>query len=273
MDVKEDEKLLCSTQACVLNDTSTEVSFNVRLFNYQTTTDNPAVLVIISTNEGTSAQILDAKTTDILFNKNGRRFDFVAERLKEERMRLKKKTDEPMTSDEKERNVIFVYQIPLVIPKREPRYEFMSFGGYPVTLESCQMDSFGDLDFLEEQSEVVFLSNSTEKKRKSKGFDNAMLRVSQNDKGEFLGLRGKTLQRDQNYPIRCTLQYYWLNDSDNTNMSEDLIEMLSSQLNKFYDNSENKSSLVTGNTDRPTEPKLEDKKEGSFFTTLLNKFI
>ena len=35
-----------------------------------------------------------------------------------------------------------------------------------------------------------------------------------------------------------------------------LVQTMSSQLNKFYDNSENKSSLVVGNTDRPTEPKL-----------------
>ena len=274
MDIKEDEKLLCSTQACVLNDTSNEVSFNVRLFNYQTTTENPAVLVIISTNEGTSAQVLDAKTTDVLFNKNGRSFDFVAERLKEERLRLGKNTEAPMTSEEKERNVIFVYQIPLVVPKKEPRAQFMSFGGYSANLESCivdqceMMDSF---DMLEEQSEVVLLSASTEKKRKSKGFDNAMLRVSKNDKGEFKGLRGKTLQRDTNYPIRCTLQYYWL--TDDMNMSEELVKTVSSQINKFYDNSENKSSLVTGDTNRPTEPKLEVKNEQSFFTTLLNKFI
>jgi len=265
MDVKEDEKLLCSTQACVLNDTSNEVSFNVRLFNYQTTTENPAVLVIISTNQGTSAQVLDSKTSDVLFNKNGRKFDFVAERLKEERLRLGKNTEAPMTSEEKERNVIFIYQIPLVVPKREPVVQFMSFGGIN---ESCMMDSF---DGLEEQSEVIFLSASTEKKRKSKGFDNAMLRVSKNDKGEFKGLRGKTLQRDTNYPIRCTLQYYWL--TDDMNMSEELVKTVSTQLNKFYDNSENKSSLVTGTTDRPTEPKLEVKSEPSFFTMLLNKFI
>lgn len=264
MDVKEDEKLLCSTQACVLNDTSNEVSFNVRLFNYQTTTENPAVLVIISTNQGTSAQVLDAKTTDVLFNKNGRKFDFVAERLKEERIRLGKNTEAPMTSEEKERNVIFVYQIPLVVPKKEPRKMITM----DCELEDqCEMmDSF---DMLEEQS-VVCLSLSTEKKRKSKGFDNAMLRVSKNDKGEFKGLRGKTLQRDTNYPIRCTLQYYWL--TDDMNMSEELVKTVSTQLNKFYDNSENKSSLVTGDTDRPTEPKLPE-KTASFFTTLLNKFI
>jgi hypothetical protein len=248
MEVKDDEKLLCSTQACILRDESDETCFNVRLYNYQTTTENPAVLVIISTNQGTSAQILNAKTTDVLFNKNGRAHDFVAERLKEERKRLGKNTDEPMTSEEKERNVIFVYQIPLVVPKREPKYIFMSFGS-------------------SEESEVLYLA---EKKRTSEGFDNAMLKVSRNDKGEFVGLRGKTLERDPNFPIRCTLQYYYLNDSDDTNIPESLVQTMSSQLNKFYDNSENKSSLVVGNTDRPTEPKLQTE---SFLGGLLNKFI
>ncbi len=270
MEVKDDEKLLCSTQACILRDESDETCFNVRLYNYQTTTENPAVLVIISTNQGTSAQILNANTTDVLFNKNGRAHDFVAERLKEERKRLGKNTDEPMTSEEKERNVIFVYQIPLVVPKREPVYTFMS----SVSFGGSEDEDFGDY-CLESQSQVVYLatSNSTEKKRTSKGFDNAMLKVSRNDKGEFNGLRGKTLERDPNFPIRCTLQYYYLNDSDDTNIPESLVQTMSSQLNKFYDNSENKSSLVVGNTDRPTEPKLQTKPEISFLSGLLNKFI
>jgi hypothetical protein len=90
-----------------------------------------------------------------------------------------------------------------------------------------------------------------------------MLKVSRNDKGEFFGLKKKTLERDPNFPIRCTLQYYYLNDSDDTNISESLVQTMSSQLNKFYDNSENKSSLVVGNTDRPTEPQLQSLKSRS----------
>lgn len=290
MEVKNDEKLLCSTQACILRDQSdsNETCFNVRLYNYQTTTENPAVLVIISTNQGTSAQILNSKTTDVLFNKNGKAHDFVAERLKEERKRLNKNTDEPMTSEEKERNVIFVYQIPLVVPKRENKYPFFSFdaGEYLSKIKDECEDSCEDSceESCEESCEISYQNElfdciqsevnlSDVSKKRTKGFDNAMLKVSSNDKGEFTGLKGKNLERDSNFPIRCTLQYYYLNDTNDTDIPESLVQTISTQLNKFYDNSENKSSLVVTNTDRPTEPKIQIKSTNSFVTGLLNKFI
>lgn len=280
MNVNTDEKLLCSTQACILNDNkdSNETNFNVRMYNYQTTSSNPAVLVIISTNQGTSAQVLDSKTTDVLFNKNGRKYDFVAERLKEERKRLGKSLDEPMTNEEKERNVIFIYQIPLVVPKQRR----IMWG------EECE-DSFDTLEsFSSYKCEgcgppasactpmtLSFTNSSATNLERcvSRGFDNAMLKVSKNDKGEFGGLSGKTLKRDENYPIRCTLQYYYLTDT--MQLSENLVKTMSEQLNKFYDNSENKSSLVAGKTNRPTEPKLQHCDGFCSYQpeTTLNKFL
>jgi hypothetical protein len=233
--VNSDEQLLCSTQACILEGSSGDIPFNVRLYNYQTTNTNPAVLVIISTNQGTSAQVLDAKTTNILFNKNGRAHDFIAERLEEERVRLGKAIDEPMSAEEKERNVIFIYQVPLVISRtRSSKF----------TIEECYY----------EMESLLYFDETPLVKGVSRGFDNAMLRVSSYDKGEFKGTKGKTLVRDTNYPIRCTLQYYWITD-DMSMLTEPLVKTISEQLEKFYSSSSNKSSLVMGKTERPTEPK------------------
>lgn len=273
INMTDDEKILCSTQACILEDSfrSNEINFNVRLYNYQTTIDNPAVLVIISTNQGTSAQVLDAKTTDILFNKNGRKYDFVAERLKEERIRLGKNIDEPMAQEEKERNVIFIYQIPLVVPK--PVSWFPSYN-----LESASLKSASPFSAAASACASTFSRAKTRCALPSRGFDNAMLKVSESDKGVFIGLKGKTLVRDTNYPIRCTLQYYWLSDS--MEMSENIVKTMAEQINKFYDNSENKSSLVVGIIDRPTEPKFNQfnqfNQSNDFkfqSDTMLNKFI
>jgi hypothetical protein len=248
------EKVLCSTQACILQDNKTsifdtaqtaldrspkDIPFNVRLYNYQTTTANPAVLVIISTNQGTSAQILNANTTDILFNKNGRAHDFIAERLQEERVRLGKSVDEPMSSEEKERNVVFIYQIPLVIPRTS--YHGLGSSSKSFMTDGCDIGT------------PILKTQGLPSRCLSRGFDNAMLRVSANDKGVFTGTQGKVLIRDTNYPIRCTLQYYWV--TDDMTLTEPLVQTIAQQLEKFYTNSENKSSLVVGQTSRSTEPK------------------
>jgi hypothetical protein len=223
------------------------------------------------------------------------------------RIRLGKSTEEPMTQEEKERNVIFIYQIPLVVPPRPERtYTYNSSelesytpsGNYSsfcaagiayVSNSSSNYSSFpaAGIAYVSKPSSnyssfsVAAAASAPAYKTRSaslapsRGFDNAMLKVSKNDKGQFVGLTGKTLVRDTNYPIRCTLQYYWVTDS--MELSENLVKTISEQLNKFYDNSENKSSLVVGITDRPTEPKLSNFNLNELpqfnSDTMLNKFF
>ncbi len=353
---EEDKMVLCSTQACMLPALESEVNFNVRMYNYQTTQTNPAVLVIISSNQGTSAQVLNSNTSDVLFNLKGMAYDFVAERLKEERKRLGKDLDTPMSEEEKERNVLFIYQIPLLVPKpkfyepiksttvkkvsksapiytgmlgsttsyfSQPLNTFTSKGptNYNLSKEEfetdgceedgCEEDGYeGVSNYLPSKCKLVlndseYLSNLTmglsnqyvcslnsalttynepiimsslnisnyikesniecclrtcsidetiQIKPKIKlGLDNAMLRVSSDSKGKFDGTRGLKLERDFRYPIRCTLQYYWI--TDNAELNESQVKQIATQLEKFYVHSENKSSLVVSETDRPTEPK------------------
>ncbi len=303
---ENDLVILCSTQACMLPASDAEVNFNVRMFNYQTRTNNPAVLVIISSNQGTSTQILDSKTTDILFNSKSKAYDFVAERLKEERKRLGKDLNSPMSDEEKERNVLFIYQIPLKVKEPErpkfvtksPKASYIS----SLTSSSVLYDSytnkevnfsdndyeegFDDLplskcnysldylvNYLPSSCKIVLnesecLSDSEEVisncamdtrtieglPKVKLGLDNAMLRVSTESKGDFIGTNGLALERDFRYPIRCTLQYYWITDSSELN--ENQIKQISEQLEKFYSHSSNKSSLVMSDTNRPTEPKI-----------------
>lgn len=311
-----------------------EVNFNVRLYNYQTTQTNPAVLVIISSNQGTSAQVLNSNTSDILFNLKGMAYDFVAERLKEERKRLGKDLDAPMSEEEKERNVLFIYQIPLLVPQPKPRIfssstnstykkslsgsvlswssmlfnSFTSKGPTNYNLskeefdedgydegcdgyyESCdgynpssninklilnESSIFSNLTMGLSNNVICSLNSSltthTEPKlecclrtcsiderieispKVKLGLDNAMLRVSSESSGKFEGTRGLKLERDFRYPIRCTLQYYWITDT--TELNESQVKQISTQLEKFYVHSSNKSSLVVSETDRPTEPK------------------
>ncbi|ETO11852.1 hypothetical protein RFI_25525 [Reticulomyxa filosa] len=61
-DNKEDKDthVIMSSQACFLPvEASAETKFNVALYNYQSRSENPAILVIVSTSKGSSAQIIE----------------------------------------------------------------------------------------------------------------------------------------------------------------------------------------------------------------------
>ncbi|ETO06222.1 hypothetical protein RFI_31174 [Reticulomyxa filosa] len=75
----KDTHVIMSSQACFLSvEASAETKFNVALYNYQSWSENPAILVILSTSKGSSAQIIEVK-------KKGKKADFVAERLSDSR--------------------------------------------------------------------------------------------------------------------------------------------------------------------------------------------
>merc|ERR1719203_1523479 len=137
-----DSHVIMSSQACFLPiQTGEETKFNVALFNYQSKPKNPAVLVIVSTAKGSSAQIIEGKEQHLLFNNFGKKADFIAERVSDVR-RKKGQTnihDKVLSKEEKQDNVIVVVQIPLKQKKIEP--VFKPFGG-PSSFDNCD-DLFG----------------------------------------------------------------------------------------------------------------------------------
>ena len=70
MYLPRDEKILTSAQACILPLSDGEVKFNVKLYNYQSY-DEPAVLILVCSSEGTSAQIVKGRDCTLYFNKAG----------------------------------------------------------------------------------------------------------------------------------------------------------------------------------------------------------
>ncbi|KAF0776086.1 hypothetical protein AaE_000215 [Aphanomyces astaci] len=114
----KDNQVVVSTQACFLPlSASGDVDFHVGLFNYQSTATNPAVLVLISTDAGTSAQVVQGNQRgDILyFNDHGTKRTFLATRLSTDRTRRGvANTGAPMEQAEEARNYIMVVQIPLI---------------------------------------------------------------------------------------------------------------------------------------------------------------
>ena len=259
MFLERDSKILTSSQACILPLENGEVEFNVRLYNYQTIKDDPAVLVIVSSSQGTSCQIVDSNDTKLYFNNNGQASNFLAKRLKDDRKERGVVLEGEMTQEEKERNALYIFQIPL---KQKPKIiRKNTYYNY----ENIIKESFCDCDIDDSDNFVggVFggladesspmRSYGLKKKSKVRGFDNAVLRSGESH-GPYYGTNNLELKRDDRFPIRCTVQFYKVTDDENIPQEE--IVKISEQINKIYNQGENVSSLVYSDTNRITETKV-----------------
>ncbi|KAG9412001.1 hypothetical protein AC1031_017640 [Aphanomyces cochlioides] len=121
----KDDQVVVSTQSCFLPvPPSGEVDFHVGLFNYQSTPSAPAVLVLVSTDAGTSAQVVEGnRRGDVLyFNDRGTKRTFKAERLSTDRAKRGVEITGAMTQEEEARNYIMIVQIPLIKLTAPSRY-------------------------------------------------------------------------------------------------------------------------------------------------------
>lgn len=225
MYLPRDNKILTSSQVCILPLHNGEVEFNVKLYNYQTSKSNPAVLVILASAQGTSCQVIDSTDTNLYFNNGGFASNFLAKRLQEDRTERKVCLDGPMTQEEQDRNVLYIFQIPL---KR--KYQNL-------ILENCSFDSCNDKSFILKKKRCSL---------DSLGMDNAVLRAG-NSHGKYKNLDNVELERDTAYPIRCTLQFYKVTDT--IEIPEGEIATMAEQIKSLG----NLSSLVHSNTNRITE--------------------
>ncbi len=128
---QKDTHVIMSSQCCFLPiEKGKETKFNIALYNYQSSKDNPAVLVIVSTSKGTSAQIIEGKTQKLFFNNKGRVADFMGQRLTDNRRERGVKLEGAMSKKEKQENVIVIIQVPLKVKRKERSYEAsFGFGG------------------------------------------------------------------------------------------------------------------------------------------------
>ncbi len=192
-----DTNILTSAQFCVLPLHEGSCEFNVHLYNYQSYEEEPGVLVLVVSQQGTSAQILSG-TTPLYFNNNGKACNFIAERLEDVRNNEGNITSDngkkgKMSEEEQERNVLFIYQIPLIIKK--------TINVYPEVLYCINTTSQC------EDKYVIY-----EDCNSSRGMDEGILKAGDSH-SEFLGVKNKSIVRDPQYPIRCTVQFYKVTDS------------------------------------------------------------
>jgi len=256
-----DEVILTSAQTCLLPcEEGKSTNFCVQLYNYQSYTSNPAVLTILVSNQGTSIQTLSTNKDKLYFNYQGNAYDFKAERLADIRTKRTgvkqqavKKVSE-MNQQEKQENVLMIFQVPLKQKPPQTRGGFTTQFSYaPEENEEedeeesvgkaggmfCGSDSDSDSDY----------EFKTPKQKKA-GVDMAVLSLGE-EKGKYKGYDTE-LVRDERYPIRCTFQYYRV--TDDVNIEESVIQDIKHTLDNLEKKSIDFGSLVTsGETDRKTE--------------------
>ncbi|MDF1514005.1 MAG: hypothetical protein P1S60_09365 [Anaerolineae bacterium] len=246
-----DSHVLVSAQAAFLpipeNGTA---EFNPVIFNYQSYQQNPAVLTIIATREGTSATIIDNVRDGfsdgyswgqrLFFNQKGERASFTGQRISDflsddSTVLPVRPGDTPVQPvGESGLNMVLLIQVPLK-QKRPMRF---IMGAAPVVEGEMTLGIAAD----EEKSDVE-----------------AAVIGHGPVEGPYTEVDGLDIERDPRFPIRVTVQFY--KATSNGVVSEQDMADIAAQIEKVYDNADYVGSLVVdGPSDRPTEydgPKMQ----------------
>ena len=241
----KDSHVIMTSQACFLPiDERDTTKFNISLKSYQSRPSDPAVLVIVGTSSGTSAQIVDSSTAQTLyFNNNGERASFIAKRLKDQRRELGQCLEGEMNAEEKSDNMIIIIQVPLRQKSVHVRnYYAMSECAIP-QIQMCSMISAAPM---RKRSRVS---------RESCDVDQAIISVGASE-GPFDELKNLSIERNPDYPVRVTLQYY--KATSNGIVTSDIVEEIAVQMitARSFAEKHEIGSLVTSsvNSRRSTEP-------------------
>jgi len=234
-----DSHVLVSAQACFLPiPKGGEATFNPVLFNYQSYARNPAVLTILATREGTSVTIIDNVRDGfeagllwgqrLFFNVNGQRASLTAQRASDFLEATPGNPDPGGASARAEAeglNLVLLIQVPLKQRPLATRGGSSSFslGAAPPAALEGMMDDV----------EAAVIGHGELE-------------------GPFVEIDGLPIERDPNFPIRVTVQFY--KGTSNGVVSEAEMGDIYRQISRVYEDGDYVGSLVTGGaTQRPTE--------------------
>jgi hypothetical protein len=238
---QRDSHVLVSAQACFLPIPQEGLAtFNPVLFNYQSRPGDPAVLTILATREGTSVTVIDNQRDGfeagqtwgqrLFFNKNGERASFTGQRLSDFQAveNPDGRAGEVAEDDTEGLNMVLLIQVPL--KQRAP----MGLGApngmaaMAPTAAAPLMESRGPSDV-----EAAVISHGAVE-------------------GPFTEIDDLAIERDPDYPIRVTVQFY--KATSNGVVSEADMAEIREQIDRVYAEADYVGSLVVdGPSDRPTE--------------------
>jgi hypothetical protein len=231
---ERDTRVLVSAQAAFLPiPKSGKSTFNPVLFNYQSTSGNPAVLTILATREGTSTTIIDNKRDAfaegsawgqrLFHNQNGMRASLTGTRYSD--FGLPSGGGKPSGKDISGMNMVLLIQVPL-------KYRSLSRAG-----------GFGG---------GGAPSGAMMEGAKSKSdIENAVIGHGELE-GPFTEIDNLRIERDPRFPVRVTVQFY--KATSNGEVSEADMRQIKAEIDEVYEQGDAVGSLVTeGETGRVTE--------------------
>lgn len=234
-----DTHALVSAQACFLPVASGRTAeFNPVLFNYQSYQGDPAVLTILATREGTSVTVIDNQRDGfaagptwgqrLFFNQSGDRASLTGQRLSDFVGSGQHDANQPSTSaaGESGLNMVLLIQVPL---KQKQPIRTIQMGGSG-TITSLPMAAAEQAN--SDVEEAVIGHGEVE--------------------GPFTEIAGLEIERDPQFPIRVTVQFY--KATSNGVVSEQDMNQIQQQIARVYEDADYVGSLVVdGPSNRPTE--------------------
>lgn len=232
-----DTHVLVSAQACFLPVPRAGLAeFNPVLFNYQSRAGSPAVLTVLATREGASTTVIDnqrdgfaegdARGQRLFFNNAGERASLTGQRVGEFVAAQRPGQDVAQALAQAQAqglSVVLLIQVPL---KHEPLPMRAETTGAGLMCMSLDEGSPGDVE------DAVIGHGEVE--------------------GPFTEIDGLEIERDEDFPIRVTVQFYKAT-SDGVLSDADAAAM-AAQIERVYAVSGVVGSLVVeGATGRPTE--------------------
>lgn len=236
--LKADEThVLASAQACFLpvpQGQGETVQFNPTVYNYQSVKDDPAVLTILCTPEGTSATVIDNQRDQfgsqswgqpLFFNQNGERTSLVGGRISERPAEQGGAVSSGVAAAGE--NMVMIIQVPL--KQKNPQ----NFGFLEAASFSFAADGGPKMMAMRGGTEDAYITHGEAE-------------------GKFTELDNQSLVRDEELPIRVTVQFYKATDG---NVSVADVDEAAAKINKVYENGDYVGSLVVGrDQSRPTAP-------------------
>jgi hypothetical protein len=245
---QRDSHVLVSAQACLLPIPGEGIAeFNPVLFNYQSRKGDPAVLAILATREGTSVTVIDNQRDGfragrnwgqrLFFNQNGQRCSLTGKRKSDFLAETQTAPGQGVpTAGETDRaglNLVLLIQVPLKQKHASVLYESMLLA-------------------------YAAPGSAVRSKARKSDVEEAVVGHGKVE-GPFTEIDGLDIERDDQYPVRVTVQFY--KATSNGVVSEEDMAEIAGQMGRVYQQADYVGSLVVeGETGRPTEhagPKVE----------------
>ena len=244
---KRDRHALVSAQHAFLPVPKTgQVNFWPVIFNYQSYQDNPAVLTILVTRQGTSMTIVDnvRDTTAggswgqrLYFNDQGKKAPLLAQRLSDVKATGHTANGEAASSLGDDANLVMLIQVPLKQKQQPLRMAGGGGIGGADVFEGALAPSAAPPPMASADGDGMALARGG----RARDIDTAVVGHGEST-GPYVELDGKTIERDPRFPVRVTVQFYQATATGGVDAGD--IARMADQIDKVYAKGDYVGSLV-----------------------------